>query len=687
MRDRSTPPADPTVVSRRRVVGLGAAALAALGVGATASCSSDSGSGGAGGRVEPSANRTEPTTYVAEANRKVRETLPFSDTADFANADRGFLRALEPGVIKDAQGRTVWDVNAYGFLRGECPDSVNPSLWRQSQLNTRQGLYEVAPGIYQLRGLDLSVMTVIEGATGIVIIDPLISKETAAAGLALYRAQRGAERPVVAVVYSHSHIDHFGGAHGVTTADEVAAGRCAVIAPAGFMEEAVAENVYAGTAMTRRATYMYGAALPKEARGTVGSGLGQTTSLGDKGLIPPTVSIERTGQTETVDGIEMVFQLTPGTEAPAEMNIHLPALRALCIAENASHTMHNVLTLRGALVRDARVWARYLTETINLYGRRVDVCFGQHHWPTWGTDEIVKHLTAQRDMYSYLHDQTLRMLNQGYVGSEIAERIELPPALEKTWSTRGYYGSVSHNVKAIYQRYMGWFDGNPAHLWEHPPVEGAKRHVEAMGGADAALRVAQKAYDDGDFRWASQVANYVIFADDRNETAKRLQASTFEQLAYGTENATWRNFYLMGAYELRHGKIQPSAAAATPSLTAALTVPQLFDSVALRIDGRKAWDVVAVADWRITDGSGEMYRTELRNGVFTHFPTAGYEGLPAAGTTVEVTKPALVQLLGGKDPADLVKSGQLTITGDSAPLAALRTVTDKPDPSFSIVTP
>lgn len=685
MRDHSTPPADPTVVSRRHAMGLGAAALAVLGIGATASCSTDGTS--TGPTLAPSAKQTDPTRHAIDANDRMRAALPFSDTADFADADRGFLRALEPGVIKDGQGRTVWDMDAYGFLRGECPPSVNPSLWRQSQLNTRQGLYEVAPGIYQLRGLDLSVMTVVEGATGVIVIDPLISKETAAAGLGLYRAQRGADRPVVAVVYSHSHVDHFGGVLGVTTVDDVEAGRCAVIAPSGFMEEAVAENVYAGTAMTRRATYMYGAALPKGPMGSVGAGLGQTTSLGDKGLIAPTVSIDRTGRTETVDGVELVFQLTPGTEAPAEMNIHLPGMRALCVAENASHTMHNVLTLRGALVRDARVWARYLTETINLYGRRVDVCFGSHHWPTWGTERIVQHLSAQRDLYAYLHDQTLRQLNLGRVGSEIAEDFALPPALERTWSTRGYYGSVSHNVKAIYQRYMGWFDGNPAHLWEHPPVESATRHVAAMGGADAALRVAQKAYDDGDFRWATQVANYVIFADAGNETAKRLQASTFEQLAYATENATWRNFYLSGAYELRNGKIPPSTAAAAPSLTAALTVPQLFDAVALRIDGRRAWDVVAVVDWEITDVSGGVYRTELRNGVLTHFETAGYEGLPAAATVVQVSKQALAQLLGGANATELAQAGKLRIVGPPDPLAALRSVTDKPDPGFSIVTP
>jgi alkyl sulfatase BDS1-like metallo-beta-lactamase superfamily hydrolase len=348
-----------------------------------------------------------------------------------------------------------------------CPDSASPSLWRQSQLCARQGLFEVTDGIYQVRGLDLSNMTIVEGDRGVIVIDPLISTETAAAALALYRRHRG-DRPVTGVIYTHSHGDHFGGVRGVVTGD------VPILAPAGFMGHAVEENVYAGGAMNRRAVYMYGAELPKSPGGQIGAGLGMTTSTGTVSLIPPTVDITRTGQQETVDGVAIEFQLTPGTEAPAEMNFLFPGRRALCMAENATHNLHNLLTLRGALVRDPRIWARYLTEAILAFGDRTDVAFASHHWPTWGHDRVIRFLSEQRDLYGYLHDQSLRLLNQGYTGMEIAEMMELPPALERACHARGYYGSVSHNVKAIYQRYMGWFDGNPASLWKHPPAEAAR---------------------------------------------------------------------------------------------------------------------------------------------------------------------------------------------------------------------
>lgn len=343
-----------------------------------------------------------------------------------------FIAGLAPGIVSNARGRTVWDNDSFDFLADDCPPTVNPSLWRQGQLNSKQGLYEVVPGIYQIRGFDLSVMTLVEGDSGVVVIDPLVSAETAEAGLRLYRAHRG-ERPVTGLVFSHSHVDHFGGAFGVTTAEDVHAGRCPVIAPTGFLEHAVAENVHAGTAMTRRASYMYGSTLPRGPMGSVGSGLGQTTSRGSVGLLAPNVDVTHTGQTLEVDGVTIEFQLTPGTEAPSEMNMYFPALRALCMAENASHNMHNVVTLRGALVRDARIWARYLTESINRYARRSDVSFGSHHWPTWGRESVIEYLSLQRDMYGYLHDQTLRLLNKGYVGSEIAEMLTLPPALESNW--------------------------------------------------------------------------------------------------------------------------------------------------------------------------------------------------------------------------------------------------------------
>ena len=478
--------------------------------------------------------------------------LPFADREDFADATRGFVGTLSPALVRDTDERVVWDMEAYSFLDADCPETVNPSLWRQAQLNKVHGLFEVAEGIYQVRGLDLSNMTIVEGDEGVLVIDPLISAETAAAALALYREHRG-DRPVTGMLYTHSHVDHFGGAEGVVSREDVEAGRIPVLAPEGFMEHAISENVYAGPAMLRRASYMYGALLEKGPHGQVSAGLGMTTSTGRVSLLAPTVTITTTGQEEVVDGIRMVFQMTPGAEAPAEMNFLFPDRRALCVAENATHNMHNVITPRGAPVRDAAAWAAYLNEAIELFGDAADVVFAQHHWPRWGRERIVDFLATQRDLYKFLHDQTLRLTNRGLVGSEIAEELELPSGLAGQWHARGYYGSVSHNVKGIYQRYMGWFDGNPAHLWAHPPVPAAQRYVDCMGGADAVLARARLSFEEGDHRWVAEVVGHVVFADPENVAARELQAQAFEQLAYGAENATWRNFYLMGALELRQG--------------------------------------------------------------------------------------------------------------------------------------
>ena len=396
-------------------------------------------------------------------------TLDFEDRTDFENAARGFVATLDPVTFSNAEGRVVFDLVPYDFLSGERVETVHPSLWRQAQLCVTNGLFEVTDGIYQVRGFDLSNMTLVEGDTGVIVIDPLISAECAAGAIQLYREHRG-DKPVTGVIYTHSHGDHFGGVLGVLPEGR---GDVPIIAPEGFMEHAVSENVYAGTAMTRRASYMYGDVVGPGPRGQVSTGLGIRTSEGAIGLIPPTVDITHTGQEETVDGVRIVFQITPGTEAPAEMNFLFPDHRALCMAENATHNLHNLLTLRGALVRDPRIWSRYLDEAIELFSGDSDVAFASHHWPTWGTENIVKFLTEQRDLYAYLHDQTLRMLNSGSTGIEIAEDFELPPALDDAWHARGYYGSVSHNVKAIYQRYLGWFDGHPSSLWAHPPVAAA----------------------------------------------------------------------------------------------------------------------------------------------------------------------------------------------------------------------
>ncbi|MFE4636246.1 alkyl/aryl-sulfatase [Streptomyces sp. NPDC056773] len=601
--------------------------------------------------------------------------LPFDDVTDFENADRGFIGALVPAVVTDSEGRTVWDNDAYDFLKAECPDTANPSLWRQAQLTAKQGLYEVTDGIYQVRGLDLSNMTLVEGERGVVVIDPLISAETAAAALALYREHRG-DRPVTGLIYTHSHGDHFGGAHGVLP-DGTEEG-VPVLAPEGFLEHAVSENVYAGNAMTRRAVFMYGDRLPKAPDGQIGAGLGMTTSTGTVTLIPPTVDITATGQEETVDGVRIVFQLTPGTEAPAEMNFLFPDKRALCLAENATHNMHNILTLRGAVVRDSRIWSRYLDEAIEYFGEGYDVAFASHHWPTWGRENVVSFLSVQRDLYAYMHDQSLRLLNDGLTGPEIAEELQLPPALENSWHARGYYGSLSHNVKAVYQRYLGWFNGNVATLWEHPPVELAKRYVDSMGGPDETLTKARGYADSGDLRFAATLLNHLVFAEPGRTDAKESLAAVYDKLGHGAENGPWRNFYLSSAMELRHGVNAPLLDTSNPEMVPALTTEMLIDSIAVRIDGPRAWDEDLTIDLVLTD-EGAHHRLTLHNGALTHRRVT--DPRTPAGLTLTLTKPQLVAVLAGQAP------DTLSTAGSPALLSRLFSYVTKADPAFAVVTP
>jgi alkyl sulfatase BDS1-like metallo-beta-lactamase superfamily hydrolase len=622
------------------------------------------------------------TAAIRARQRRLAESLPFADRQDFEDAHRGFVAALEPAVVRAADGRVVWDNDSYAFLAGDAPDTVNPSLWRQSQLNAIHGLFEVVPGLYQVRGLDLSVMSFIEGERGVVVVDPLISAETAAAALGLYREHRG-RRAVTGVLYTHSHADHFGGVRGIVDQADVDSGEVPVIAPAGFAAHAVAENVFAGTAMSRRAGYMYGAALDRGPSGQVGAGLGQTTSVGSVTLIPPTVEITATGQELSVDGVRMVFQLAPGSEAPAELHFLLPDLRALCMAENATHVLHNILTIRGAPVRDPHAWGRYLTDAIELFGEQTDVVFASHHWPTWGHERAVRFLTEQRDLYAYLHDQTLRMLNRGLTGIEIAEAIRMPPALEQAWHARGYYGSASHNVKAIYQRYMGWYDGNPANLWKHPPAEAGRRYLDYMGGADAVVARAGGSFAEGDFRWVAEVLSHVVFAEPGHLAARALLADTFEQLGYGSENGTWRCAYLSAAHELRHGSFGTPATTAAPDLFAQLTPEQWFDALAIRVDGPRAWEERLTLDVRLSD-LVQVHRLSLSNGVLSH---TSAPGPLAPDLTLTLTMPALTGLLIGQvAPTELAASG-VGVDGDLGVLARLLAVLDEPDPDFAIVTP
>ncbi len=613
--------------------------------------------------------------------------LPFEDREDFEDARRGLIAEAPGLIVRDAHGRAVWDMSSYAFVdeQRQAPDTVHPSLWRMARLNGIGGLFEVVPGIYQVRGYDISNITLVEGRTGTIVIDPLISTECAAAALALYRAHRG-ERPVSAVIYTHSHVDHFGGVKGVVSEEEVRAGEVPVWAPAGFLEHAVSENVLAGGAMARRAGYMFAAALARGPREQVDAGIGKTASTGAITLIPPTREVTATGQQEEIDGVRFVFQLVPDSEAPAEMNFALPELEVLCVAENAVHCLHNVLTPRGAPVRDALRWSKYLGETIELFGAGTNTMFAQHHWPRWGKARVIDHLARHRDMYRYLHDQTLRLANRGLTPAEIAAEVQLPPSLAHTWSCREHYGTVSHNVRAIYQRYLGFFDGNPAHLNPHPPVEAARRYVALAGGIDALLANARAAFAQGDYRWVAELCSHGVFAEPGNTAVRELHADALEQLGYQSESAVWRNLYLVGAHELRDGP--PPAPAgrrvASADVARALSLEQLWDALGARLDGPRAWELAIVLAWHFTDVE-EQWSVTVANGALSAVPGRLYDAAHAKVTLTRAAFDAI--LLGTGDAAELFASGALAVEGDGAKLGEFLGLLDSGDPAFAIVTP
>ena len=632
------------------------------------------------------------TAATAAANAEVAR-LPFlagDDGADRRRATRGRLSPPTSPTIGHPGGWDVWDFGAFHFLDEEAPPEVNPSLWRQGRLNNEAGLFEVAEGVHQVRGFDLANLTVVEGKEGRIVIDPLTSVPTARAAMALVDEVLGA-RPVTAVIYTHSHVDHFAGVRGVVDEADVRAKKVPIIAPAGFLEAAVSEDVVAGNVMSRRASYMYGMLLPKGPRGHVDAGLGKGIPvLAEQGLLAPTTEISETGTELTVDGVRIAFQVTPGTEAPAEMNFHFPDLRVLCMAENCTCTLHNLYTPRGAQVRDALAWSKYLQESIDLFGSTTEVCFASHHWPRWGREEIVEHLARQRDTYRFLHDQTLRLANHGLTSQEIAEELRLPPELEDEPASRGYYGTVSHNAKAVYQRYLGWFDGNPAHLNPHPPVAAARRYVEFMGGAEEVLAKAQRSFAEGDYRWVAEVVSHVVFADPENVAARALEADALEQLGYQAESGPWRTFYLTGAQELRHGT--PSlgkASTVSPDTVAAMTTEMLFDYLGVHLDGLRA---AAAGSWAldvvVTDRS-ERWRVGVERGAIHATRTAdGVSATAASQATVEVTHAALAELvMGSATLEDLEGRGDVEVRGDRSALAGLLAVLDRFELMFPIVTP
>ena len=614
---------------------------------------------------------------------EARELVAADDRVDFAFARHGFIATREDPVIRRDGGGTAFDLSSYAFLLGEAPETANPSLWRQAQILTEHGLFKVADRIFQVRGFDVSTVSFIDAGSGWIVVDPLTSVEAARAAFALVTEHLG-EKPVLAVIYSHSHMDHYGGVGGITSAAEVKAGRVRVIAPEGFLEHAVSENIIAGPAMLRRSRFQFGVTLPRCAHGEMTSGLGPCPSLGSLSLIAPTDLVTFTGQEITIGDVTMVFQLTPGTEAPAEMNFYLPQFRAVFMAENANLTMHNLLPARGALVRDAKAWADYLTESIRLFAGKSDVMFAAHGIPRFGTDEIVAFLNNHRDAYKFLHDQTVRLMNAGLTSREIAEVLTLPDVLRKQWFNRGYYGTMSHNAKAVYQRYLGWYDANPAHLNPLPPEPEAKRYVAAMGGASAVVALAETAVAEGELRWAATLLNHVVFADETHAAGRELLASVYTRLGFEAEAGTWRNIYLTGAQELRGGAIQLPPGGFSPDMLAATTTPMLLDFAAVRVNPEKAAARAFRINIELTDRD-ERHLISVGNGVLIH-ESGVQDG--AAGLTVRMARPDLLMTLFiGLPFAARVESGDIAVEGDASLYEALVDLIEPLVPNFPIVTP
>ncbi len=624
------------------------------------------------------------TPHTQRANARVRELLPFEDVRSFDNAAKGFIASIEPMTIARDDGRVVFDLSKVGFLTGEAADTVNPSLWRQAQLNAQHtGLYEVVEGLYQVRSFDIANMTLIRGATGWIVIDPLTSAESSSAALQLANEHLG-ERPVVAVIHTHSHADHFAGVLGVVDADDVESGRVQVLAPEHYVNEALSENVLAGNVMNRRATYMYGNLLPASPTGFVTTGLGAAISMGSTGFVVPNDIVANTGETRTIDGIEIEFQMTPGTEAPAEMVFYFPQFKALCMSEITSHHLHNLYTPRGAQIRDALAWANQINESIELFGDRLEVQFASHHWPIWGRAEAIEFLEKQRDMYKYIHDQTLRLANHGYTKEEIAEQLRLPDSLGLEFSNRDYYGTVHHNARAVYVKYLGYFDGNPAHLYPLPPVEVGRRYVDCMGGADAVVEKAQASFEDGDYRWVVEVLNHVVMTDPEHIAARALQADALEQLGYQSESAPWRNFYLCGALELRQGLPPGSNFQASEGIARGMPLENLFQAMAVRLNGQRADGVVLKINLQFTD-LDTPYLLSIDNAVLFAFP-GKLSDAPTA--TLQLSSLDFKRLmLGIADAGDLLGEERMTIDGDIGALAQLAGMFDTFSRRFPIVTP
>tara|TARA_B110000908_G_scaffold18345_1_gene20624 strand:+ start:17047 stop:18987 length:1941 start_codon:yes stop_codon:yes gene_type:complete len=625
---------------------------------------------------------------ATEATKKINQgffnKLDFTDRRSFDNAKKGFIATLNPITIAhDSGSRAAFDLEGLSFLNDEPAETVNPSLWRQAQLNAlNHGLYEVVPGIYQVRSFDIANMTLIKSDSGWIIIDPLTSTEASRTGLALANKELG-ERPVVAVIITHSHADHFAGILGVMSHEDAESGKVAMIAPEHFVNEALSENVLAGNVMSRRATYMYGNLLPSSPTGFVTTGLGAALSMGNTGFIIPNDLIKETGETRHIDGVDIEFQMTPGSEAPAEMVFYFPQFKALCMSEITSHHLHNLYTPRGAQVRDALAWAAQINESIDLFGDRLEVEFASHHWPIWGRQEAIEYLKKQRDMYKYIHDQTLRLANHGYIKEEIAEQIKLPESLGKEFYNRDYYGTVHHNARAVYVKYLGFFDGNPATLYPLPPTEVATRYLEFMGGADAIVEKARGCFDAGDYRWVAEVLNHVVMAEPDHFNARALQADTLEQLGYQSESGPWRNFYLCGALELRQGLPKGAAFGATASMAKSMPLENLYQTMAVRLNGPNADGLVIHLNLDFTDSEPTLLSIE--NAVLHAF-TGKQHQKPNATLRMSAVNFKFM-MTGNTDAMQLLESGELEMSGDFEALGKFRELFDQFERRFPIVTP
>lgn len=652
---------------------IGAAAMICL-VGTPAALASQD-------EVSPAAPRSATPATKAALEQAARDLPPASEQ-DFEFAQRGFIATWPEPVILQDNGTPAFDLSGNDFIEGAAPDTVHPALWRQNKVLRSEGLFRLAPGLYQVRNFDNSNVTFIETPNGWIVVDPLTFTEVARAAFDLLK-QHVADKPVLAVLYTHSHTDHFAGAAGMVSSADVAAGKVQIIAPHGFVDEVVSEWILAGTAMGRRAFYQFGYFLPRSPQGHVGMGMGTAIASGTQTFITPTLEIEHTGESVTIDGVELVFQMVPDTEAPSEFNIWIPHAKALLNSETATGTLHNVQTLRGAKVRDAKAWAFYLTEGLRLWGDEVEVLLASHHWPRFGNDVIREHLSHQRDAYKFIHDQSVRRMNLGQTPDEIAEGLQLPPALRGDWAVRGYYGTVKHNAKAVYDRYMGWYDGIPANLDPHPPVERARRLVAAMGGAEALHRQARKAFAEGDYRWAAELAHNGVFANPADGVSRSVLADSYEQLGYQSESAIWRNIYLTGARELRRGKVDTVAQTGPNYLMMATPLENFLDLLATTVIPEKA-GTARLAFNLVDTGAGEHFAITLENAVLVIEKGHAIAGAP----TLSGPKPLLLGILFGQVPLDaMVTAGQARLEGDAAPIKSLSTLIEMPRLDFNIVEP